>query len=81
VAQELGLSGTTRVRLFIDAQGEVTRVEVLQSAGSEMLDRAALAYYRRHRFRPAMRDGVPVAAVKDAALTWRLPRNRGGNLW
>ena len=50
---------TVDVRLEIDAEGEVARVEVMRWAGFG-LDEAAVATVRQLHFRPATRDGAPV---------------------
>ncbi len=82
IAAELGIGGTTRVRLYVNALGEVARLELLSSSGSEMLDRAAMAYFQRFRFRPARLRGEPVATSVTTALTWRPPaRPQGGSTW
>ncbi len=79
-ARQRGETGTVRVRLQVDASGQVTQVEVLETSGSRELDRATQEYFRRWRFRPALRDGQPVASEATSAMTWRLngmAANRG----
>ncbi len=71
-ARQRGETGTVRVRLQVDASGQVTQVEVLETSGSRELDRATQEYFRRWRFRPALRDGQPVASEATSAMTWRL---------
>lgn len=56
-----GLGATVDLRLTIDAEGRVTDVEVLASAGAD-LDRAARDAARRFRFVPALVGGKPTPA-------------------
>ncbi|MCE9670891.1 TonB family protein [Myxococcus stipitatus] len=63
---------TVLVRLTIDAEGEVERVEVRESGGT-LLDRAALAAAVRWRFQPATREGVPLAVQVDVPVVFSPP--------
>jgi TonB family protein len=50
---------TVDVQLEIDAQGEISRLEIVRWAGFG-LDEATLNTVRQLHFRPAMRGGVPI---------------------
>lgn len=50
------------VRVHVDARGRVDEVEILEPHPSEALNRAARDAARGYQFRPALRDGRPVAA-------------------
>ena len=65
-----GESGEVLLRIHVDPRGEPSQVEVASSSGSRDLDRAALAAARRWRFRPAMRDGMPVDGVVNVPITF-----------
>jgi protein TonB len=80
-ARQRGETGTVRVRLRVDDKGQVTQVEVLETSGSRELDRATQDYFRRWRFRPALRDGQPVASEATSAMTWRLNGLAAGRGW
>jgi len=60
--------GIVGVRVFVRADGAVSRVEIGVSSGSDVLDRAAADAVRRWQFAPATRDGVPI----DAYVTLKL---------
>ena len=45
----------------VDRDGGVVSVEVEKSSGHRLLDRAAVRAAKRWRFRPALKNGKPVA--------------------
>ena len=59
-AQENGLEGKFKARLTVDADGQVSSVEVLSSIDGAF-DAAIVAALQRWRFKPAMACGKPVA--------------------
>ena len=66
--------GTTSVRLNVGANGRVEGCTVMASAGNAALDSATCSLItRRFRFRPATRDGQPVASTVTQRVTWRIP--------
>jgi len=67
-----GVTGRTRVRVTVDADGGVLSVRVLSSAPAGVFETAARRVCRTLRFRPALRDGRPVAAAVLLNLVWRL---------
>jgi len=73
------LSGTVLLRLFVDETGKVvsesTRVQ--ESSGYPAFDSAAMAGAPRMRYAPALRNGVPVAALFTQPVHFRHP-DRGG---
>ncbi|WP_132999683.1 energy transducer TonB [Luteimonas arsenica] len=69
-----GESGEVLLRIHVDARGVPAQVDVASTSGSRDLDRAAQAAARRWRFRPAMRDGNPVAGVVNVPITFESPR-------
>jgi protein TonB len=71
-AGERGEEGTVRVRMFVDDLGLVTRVEIVRSSGHESLDRAAQSQLRAWHFKPALKDGHPVADIVELNINFRL---------
>ena len=67
-----GETGTVGLELSVDAEGRVTAVNVARSSGSPMLDAAARRAVVEWRFRPAARDGVPVAGSIRTSVHFRL---------
>jgi TonB family protein len=51
------VEGETLLRVLVTEEGQVRRVEVLQSSGHEALDSAAVGGARELRFQPALRNG------------------------
>ncbi|MCO6455893.1 MAG: energy transducer TonB [Pirellulaceae bacterium] len=66
------LEGTVMLRLHIAATGRVVRVEVLDSSGHAVLDRAAVQAVSKWRGRPAQQSGLPVSTVESLSVRFRL---------
>lgn len=61
-ARKLGIGGTVGLEITVGRDGAVTDAKVTRSAGFG-LDSAAVEAARRFRFRPATKDGTPIAAT------------------
>jgi periplasmic protein TonB len=73
IAVRLNQTGNVKLHLTIDEQGVVTAASVEKSSGYDSLDNAAVAWVIAHwRYRPATKDGTPVASSTDALVTFRL---------
>jgi protein TonB len=58
-----GAQGTVMLRVLVDTDGTPLEVSIDKSSGNKSLDREAKQHVLKNwRFRPAMRDGVPVQA-------------------
>jgi protein TonB len=75
-ATSRGEQGTVMLRLQVDAAGRVAAAEIVTSSGYRSLDQAAQEAAQGWRFRPATRDGQPVASVVRAPVTFRLENAR-----
>lgn len=62
IALRRGWEGVVVLQIDLDKNGEPQRVEIADSSGHQVLDKAAQAAVRRWRFNPATRDGEAVAA-------------------
>lgn len=71
-ARRRGWQGQVMLRVDVSASGEPTDVSVAAGSGHDVLDRAAVSAVRAWRFQPATRGGVPVAAVADVPIHFRL---------
>lgn len=60
-AEKQGLEATVVLRLTVDKQGNVSAAEVMEPAGHGF-DEAAQAAALKFKFKPATRDGAPIAA-------------------
>ena len=65
-------AGTVLLRVEVGADGVPTSVSVQRSSHSRALDRAAAEAVRRWRFRPAQRDGQPVAGSVQVPVSFDL---------
>jgi len=72
IAWRLHEQGTVVLRLYIAADGRVSRIETLTSSGVAALDEAAIAALSAWRFVPAERDGQPVASYRDQPVSFVL---------
>jgi protein TonB len=73
-AEERGLAGRVLVRLHLEADGAISRTEVVSvapgGAYGEMFRKATLDSLERARFRAARRDGQPVRAVVEIPVVF-----------
>jgi protein TonB len=70
-----GVEGTVILRLFIDETGVIVpdSTQIAEGSGYPPLDSAALAGVGDLDYVPALRDGVPVAAVFLQPIHFRQP--------
>lgn len=61
MARRLGVQGTVRLKVLVSAGGLPEKIELKESSGSDMLDRAAQEAIRRWRFVPAKRGEAAFA--------------------
>ncbi|WP_366934980.1 energy transducer TonB family protein, partial [Pyxidicoccus fallax] len=66
------IPATVLLRVTIDTAGEVSHVEVRQTAGVHF-DRAAMAAAVKWRFQPARRGDVPIEVRVDVPVTFVPP--------
>ncbi len=67
-----GVEGTCVLKVLVGENGEVLSVEVTRSAGDRRLDKAAMEYVRRWRYRPAVQDGQPRRVNTRATVQFAL---------
>jgi len=68
------ITGNSTVRVTVGLDGRATAVSVVASTPPGVFDTAAKRVASTFRFRPALRDGRPVAASVPVTLIWRLER-------
>jgi TonB family protein len=66
------ISGTTIVRFTITVEGAVRDPSIDISSGNAFLDAASLTCARDWRYRPAVKDGQPIAVPWRAQIDWRV---------
>ncbi|HXC56075.1 MAG TPA: TonB family protein [Rhizomicrobium sp.] len=67
-----GETGTTAALYTVLANGAVGDVTVVNSSGSLRLDDATTSFIRRFQFKPALRNGTPLACNSSIAVRWNL---------
>ena len=65
LARRRGIEGNVKLSVVIEADGSIGSIEVVESSGSAVLDRAAVAAVREWEFRPAEVRGHPVRATLE----------------
>jgi TonB family protein len=76
------VEGTVTLQASVDVQGNITVLRVLKGLNPE-LDERAIAAAMTWRFSPALKDGIPVAAISQIEVDFTLPPEtfrRGGNV-
>lgn len=58
MARRRGMEGRVELRVRVDAEGEVTSVELIHSSGYRLLDQVAVDTVQDWRFEPARRGGM-----------------------
>ena len=71
MATRQNLSGQVALRALVNERGTVDKIEVISSTRRDFSD-AAVAAVRRWRFKPAMKDGVPVKVWHQVQLSFTL---------
>src|SRR5579883_300965 len=70
-ARKAKYQGTVVLMIVVDAQGNVRDVQVVKPLGLG-LDEEAVKTVKTWKFKPAQRNGVPVAVRLDVEVTFRL---------
>ncbi len=71
-AKRMGEEGKVFLRVYVEASGIPSKVEVRTSSGSDRLDQAALEAVRRWKFVPAKQGDKPVPASVVVPITFSL---------
>jgi len=72
-AARRGLSGTVVLRLYINENGAVDRVETLRARPAGVFERSAEQAFRAARFTPGMKDKHPVKAQMTIEVRFDTP--------
>ncbi|MBL6081009.1 energy transducer TonB [Belnapia sp. T18] len=73
-ARQRGQQGVVGLVIRVTPNGTVEEVEVVASSGFPALDDSARRAVRRWRFRPAMRDGIPISGNIRTSIHFQLNR-------
>jgi TonB family protein len=65
-----GISGRAEVGIYITADSQTTRVRIVEGTGLAELDSAAVRVARGMRWRPALKDSVPVPAYLKLGIAF-----------
>jgi TonB family protein len=70
-ARHAHLQGTVKLRTVLNSKGEPTQISIMRPLGLG-LDDEAVRTASAWRFKPAMRNGEPVAVVIEVEFNFRL---------
>jgi TonB family protein len=65
-------TGNTTLSFLIGPDGLVRASKILKSSGHDRLDEAAASALRNCRFKPAVKDGIPVEAWVAVQYRWTI---------
>jgi len=71
-ARKFGWEGTVLLIVEVLPDGNAGKIEIKESSGHSVLDRAAIQAIRKWRFTPAQRQGTPVPATTELPVIFRL---------
>jgi len=74
LGKRMGLEGTVRLKVLISREGSALQIEIAQSSGHEILDKAAIEAVRNWRFTPAHRGDSPVDEWVQVPVAFRLKK-------
>ena len=75
-ARELRLEGRVVLHVWADRKGHLERIRVVRSMGHG-LDEKAIEAVKQWRFRPARKNGVPIASEGTIDMDFRLSQPAG----
>lgn len=73
MALRMGLEADVSLKVFVDAEGRVTKAEIVKNAGMGF-DDEALKAVRQYRFEPAVNDGKRVASEFTYIYRFRMEK-------
>jgi protein TonB len=76
MAVQRGLQGTVKLRIQVLADGRAAEIQIKESSGHEVLDRAALEQVREWRFLPARRGDQAITSWVVVPIKFRIERER-----
>jgi TonB family protein len=72
-ALRLELQGTTKLRFSVTDSGKLSKAEIIQSSGSDLLDADAISGLVTCKFKPAQdANGASIPASFDVEYVWKL---------
>jgi protein TonB len=74
LAKRMGLEGTVRLKVLISREGSALKIEIAQSSGHEILDKAATEAVRNWRFTPAHQGDSLVDEWVQVPVVFRLKK-------
>ena len=64
---------TVLLELYIDKDGYITEVQLLESSGNQVIDATATVQVRSGQLHPLQQDGMPVNGIVPMSLSYEMP--------
>jgi protein TonB len=74
LAKRMGLEGKVRLKVLVSREGSALKIEIAQSSGHEILDKAAAEAVKNWRFTPARQGDSPVDEWVLVPVAFRLKK-------
>ena len=71
MAKRNGEEGSVQLRFYVEATGDISKIETLSSSGHSRLDQAAINYVKCRKYKPGMVDGVPTAMRQEIPINFK----------
>ena len=68
--KESGWEGAVTIALYIDVDGNVKKIWILETSGRDDADRDALSCYRNTSWNPATRNGDPIPVILEHTVEY-----------
>jgi protein TonB len=73
-ARRMGMEGTVMLKVLVSRDGGAVKIEIAQSSGHEILDKAAAEAVKNWRFVPARQGDSPLEEWVQVPVAFRLKK-------
>jgi protein TonB len=74
LARKMGIEGKVTLKVFVSKDGKPLELDVADSSGNDLLDKAAFDAVKNWRFVPARKGDVPHAEWVQVPIAFKLNR-------
>ncbi len=74
-ARSKGWEGTVKLEALLNKKGRIESIKLLQSSGYKILDDTAIRMVKKWRYKPVVKDGVPIDWTLRITIPFKLEDN------